>query len=670
MKRINKLTVDQKSKMDVWADKWIEIGLRTGDADRPKFEEAVKRCYEAANIPWHGRVIWTTSPLAVALSAPIADYIIQHLRTHPVRDAVDVAVRDAVDVAVDVAVHDAVGGSVHDAVHGAVDVAVSGAVGDAVSDAVGVAVHDAVSGAVNGAVDDAVGVAVDGAVSDAVDDAVNVAVRGAVHGAVDDAVNVAVRGAVHGAVDDAVSGAVSVAVSGAVSGAVGVAVHDAVDDAVHDAVGDAVHDAVGDAVGGAVRGAVRGAVGVAVHGAVHGAVGVAVSDAVHAAVDDAVSDAVGVAVHGAVGVAVSDAVHAAVDDAVSVAVGDAVDGAVHGAVHVAVSGAVHDAVDDAVGVAVHGAVSDAVSDAVGVAVHGAVIDAVSVAVHGAVHDAVGDAVGVAVHAAVRDAVSDAVGMKKLKDHILKNWQKIFSGQFWPGGYWWGGAFTSFFREVCDLELTGDLWERGKAYEATIESACWWYPHRDFVIVSERPTIISRELTNPAVTRGWGSHRLHSLSGPAVGFRDGWGVYSVHGVRVQPHVIDHPDRITIGEIANETNAEVRRVMIDQYGTERYMQDSGAFIVHKMADDYPLKGLQSARLLRKDVAGDEPIIMLDMLNSTPEPDGSTKRYLIRIDPAAYRGKAATDCVAAMASTYRLDDGSLLFADWKDYSPLIET
>ena len=72
----------------------------------------------------------------------------------------------------------------------------------------------------------------------------------------------------------------------------------------------------------------------------------------------------------------------------------------------------------------------------------------------------------------------------------------------------------------------------------------------------------------------------------------------------------------------------------------------------------------------VEEDEPIIMLDMLNSTPEPDGTTKRYMIRIDPNAYGGKAAKDCVAAMASTYRCADGAMLFETPADYAPEFES
>lgn len=64
------------------------------------------------------------------------------------------------------------------------------------------------------------------------------------------------------------------------------------------------------------------------------------------------------------------------------------------------------------------------------------------------------------------------------------------------------------------------------------------------------------------------------------------------------------------------------------------------------------------------------MLDMLNSTPEPDGSVKRYMIRVDPRAYGGRAATECHAAMASTYRWPDGSFVFATPEDYRPSAES
>ena len=62
--------------MSVSADNWHELGLQTGEIDRPAFARAVKQCYEHASIPWPANVVWTTSPVAVALGAPVAALLI------------------------------------------------------------------------------------------------------------------------------------------------------------------------------------------------------------------------------------------------------------------------------------------------------------------------------------------------------------------------------------------------------------------------------------------------------------------------------------------------------------------------------------------------------------------------------------------------------------------
>lgn len=86
------------------------------------------------------------------------------------------------------------------------------------------------------------------------------------------------------------------------------------------------------------------------------------------------------------------------------------------------------------------------------------------------------------------------------------------------------------------------------------------------------------------------------------------------VRVPEYVIERPHEITVELIARETNAEVRRVMIEQFGADKYLLDSGAKIVQRDA-----VGL----LYRKDVSDDESIVMVRVLNSTPEPDGVMSR-----------------------------------------------
>ena len=215
--------------------------------------------------------------------------------------------------------------------------------------------------------------------------------------------------------------------------------------------------------------------------------------------------------------------------------------------------------------------------------------------------AVGGAVTDAVAGAVRDAVGDAVG---------RHWSNYLGGQLWvSGGWYWGGAWTSFFREVCHLTLPGDLWDRARAYEGTLESACWWYPHRQFVMVCERPTAIHRELVDPARPRGWGSHRLHCETGPAVVWPDGWGVYAWHGTRVPAWVIETPaDQLTVAQVNAEPNQEVKRVLLARMGWGRYLRESGATAVQ--ADAY-------GKLYTIPVDADRTLAVVEVVNGTPEP-----------------------------------------------------
>jgi hypothetical protein len=229
---------------------------------------------------------------------------------------------------------------------------------------------------------------------------------------------------------------------------------------------------------------------------------------------------------------------------------------------------------------------------------------------------------------VRDAVRGAVDgadMEAVKRGALEAIGRSFyyrmGGQFWAGGWYWGGAMTSFFREVCKLELTGDLWDRGRAYEATIESACWWWPHRRFVMVSERPVAIHRELVDVAVPRGWGSHRLHNDAGSAVSWPDGWGVWASHGVRVTKQIIEAPDTLTVEQIRTERNVEVRRVMIERFGHERFIRESGAQLMHE--DEW-------GKLWRTQIPDDEDLVVVEVVNSSAEPDGSFRNYMLRVDP----------------------------------------
>ncbi len=124
-------------------------------------------------------------------------------------------------------------------------------------------------------------------------------------------------------------------------------------------------------------------------------------------------------------------------------------------------------------------------------------------------------------------------------------------------------------------------------------------------------------------------RLHSGEGQAVGYSDGWGVWAWHGVRVPAKVIEAPETLGAAAIQAEPNVEIRRVMIERYGQERYLRESGAQQIHQ--DDW-------GTLWRVDIPGDEPLVMVEVVNSTPEPDGSFRNYMLRVPLQMRRAKQA--------------------------------
>jgi hypothetical protein len=130
-----------------------------------------------------------------------------------------------------------------------------------------------------------------------------------------------------------------------------------------------------------------------------------------------------------------------------------------------------------------------------------------------------------------------------------------------------------------------------------KNACWWLPFDCLAIVCDRPERVQLDA----------DHRLHDDKDAAVRFRDGYALHAIHGVTVPERVVTAPETITWQDIDAESNLEVRRVMLNIFGAERYIRDSGAQKVHQ--DSF-------GELYRKEVPGDEAVVMVRVVNATPE------------------------------------------------------
>jgi hypothetical protein len=169
-----------------------------------------------------------------------------------------------------------------------------------------------------------------------------------------------------------------------------------------------------------------------------------------------------------------------------------------------------------------------------------------------------------------------------------------------------------------------------------EAGLWlFWVLRDEVIAVPRPVLRLE------------GERLHCEDGPAVFWPTGAQFFFWRGVHVPADLILHPKAITVPKIDGEVNAEVRRVMVERYGLTRFLTDGGAAVKHRD---------ETGVLYQRDLGNDEPLVMVQVRNSTPEPDGSVKDYFLRVPPTM------TTAREAVAWTFGLR------AD--QYQPVMET
>lgn len=218
------------------------------------------------------------------------------------------------------------------------------------------------------------------------------------------------------------------------------------------------------------------------------------------------------------------------------------------------------------------------------------------------------------------------------------------------------AYLAAMRDVLKIQLPEFV--KYQAWEDCAREGGYRYVHPKFCLVVDRPEVLCVDA----------AHRPHCETGPSHRWRDGWSLWYWHGVRVTEQIVMRPDTITVEQIRAERNEEVRRVMIERMGADRYVREARLTLIDEAPADHPIIGLRTGRLWADAANG---VYIADVLNSTPEPDGSVKRYHLMVDGDAYDGAARQSLHAAVASTWRVGtDMRLAFADWRDYRPGCET
>jgi hypothetical protein len=152
-------------------------------------------------------------------------------------------------------------------------------------------------------------------------------------------------------------------------------------------------------------------------------------------------------------------------------------------------------------------------------------------------------------------------------------------------------------------------------------------------------------------------RLHNATSPALMFADDRPLHYWHGVEIPAALIEHSEAITAERIKAETNLEIRRVMIERMGAERFVAGMGAQRVHadetgtlwrvELTPPLHIKelfarsnyvGLTAAERQAIEALPEHQSTIqqgdvwqaVEVINSTPEKDGTFKRYFLTVPP----------------------------------------
>lgn len=183
----------------------------------------------------------------------------------------------------------------------------------------------------------------------------------------------------------------------------------------------------------------------------------------------------------------------------------------------------------------------------------------------------------------------------------------------------------FLYSACELKPRTD------AIAGLMQAAAnvgWIIPHNRVCWLVDRPTIVQTD----------DRRRLHSASGPAIAFSDGWSFHAWKGIQVASWIIERQQEVTAKAIDREHDPTVRRCMIDIMTPERFIREGDAVTV---AED------ETGVLWNKTWTAWDAWAAVQVQNGTPEPDGTYRQYFLQVPPTVRSARQA------VAWTYGLSE-----------------
>lgn len=201
--------------------------------------------------------------------------------------------------------------------------------------------------------------------------------------------------------------------------------------------------------------------------------------------------------------------------------------------------------------------------------------------------------------------------------------------------------------VCTAPVTWAALDLAASMAALAQLEFWTNMLSDYV--SARPTPVVEALDRVCRTCGWSvllekaavvcdrpAHFDRGTLETAASrvdvirsYRDGFEMHARQGVLLPAWLVASPHRVTVQHIERERNVEMRRLLLEGMGIERYLKKSKA---KKLAQDDT--GILWQRILSTSEQEWrptlQPMTFVEVVNGTPEPDGSFRHYFLRVPP----------------------------------------
>jgi hypothetical protein len=168
------------------------------------------------------------------------------------------------------------------------------------------------------------------------------------------------------------------------------------------------------------------------------------------------------------------------------------------------------------------------------------------------------------------------------------------------------VFECFADAGLDMRKTS---ERLDGLMRVVAGCGWFLPFEHTAVLCERHSSLEVDT----------SGRLHAPAGPALAWPDGFAHYAWKGVPVPRWMIERPEAIELPRIEREPDLALRHCMVDIFTAERFIRRGYA---EKVGEDET--GILWQHLWRRGGVW----AAVEVVNGTPEPDLTRKRYYLQV------------------------------------------